>query len=204
MISDYQVGRGTLREALRILEISGLISIKPGPRGGPAVRDATTDDFGRMAALFFSAKRLTLREVIEARLILEPITARLAAQRPQPEHAARLAEIASFQDGADQRGYETSTGDFHALIIEMAGNGIIAIVTEALAALFRDRVSGIQVPKGKARTAVLQTHAAVARAIIDGDPVLAEKLMHDHMEEYVAMVLKNHPMLIDEVVDWRR
>jgi len=47
MLDRYGVGRASLREALRILEIHGLIKIKPGPRGGPVVAEVTSSDLGR-------------------------------------------------------------------------------------------------------------------------------------------------------------
>src|SRR5215211_3941173 len=48
MLDRYRVGRASLREGLRILEIQGLITIKPGPGGGPMVATASSHDFGRM------------------------------------------------------------------------------------------------------------------------------------------------------------
>ena len=83
MLADYHVGRGSLREALRILEVHGIIKIKAGPGGGPVVVGTTTNDFGRMATMFFQAGGMTFREVIDARLVLEPLMARLAAERRQ-------------------------------------------------------------------------------------------------------------------------
>jgi len=51
MLEEFQVGRASLREALRILETHGLITIKPGPGGGPVVSGVHGADFGRMATV---------------------------------------------------------------------------------------------------------------------------------------------------------
>lgn len=203
MLANYQVGRGTLREALRILEVNGLISLKPGPGGGPVVRYAAAEDFGRMATLFFNSRGLTLRELIEARLIMEPVTARLAAERRPETALKRLAEIAEF-NSTDDEAYALATHDFHSLVVHLSGNGVIAIFAEALATLFHDRVKGILFPPGKARRDVIAVHSEIARAIIDKNASLAERLMYEHMEMYLKFVKKNHPTLIDEVIDWRR
>ena len=53
MLEDYGVGRGSLREALRILEVHGLITMKPGRNGGPMVIEVGSRDYGRMSSLFF-------------------------------------------------------------------------------------------------------------------------------------------------------
>jgi GntR family transcriptional regulator, transcriptional repressor for pyruvate dehydrogenase complex len=202
MMVDYQVGRGTLREALRILEVNGLITIKPGPGGGPTVEAASTHDFGRMATMFFHARGLTLRELIEARLVMEPVAARLAAQRRSEDDIAKLQKLIDFEEKGDEDAYVASTSDFHELIAEIGGNGVIAIFTESLAEVFHARVRGILFPPGKPRRQVVSTHAAIAQAVIDGDAETAEKLMLEHMEAYVRYVEKSHPTLMAELIDW--
>ena len=63
MLEDYGVGRGSLREALRILEVHGLITMKPGRNGGPMVIEVRTRDYGRMSTLFFHLGGVTFREL---------------------------------------------------------------------------------------------------------------------------------------------
>ncbi|GAA5059124.1 DNA-binding FadR family transcriptional regulator [Thermocatellispora tengchongensis] len=202
MLEEYGVGRGSLREALRILEVHGLISIKPGPRGGPIVAETDTGDFGRMASLYFQVSGMTYRELIEARLVMEPVMARLAAERRDPEAVARLRESGEAGRADDETGYLASTGDFHRMVGEMSGNGVLFLFSQSLSDLFRERVSGIVFPKSRRRE-VLAVHAAIAKAIEEGDADEAERLMFEHMDKYVTYVKRAHPSLIDEVVDWR-
>src|SRR6476661_11165886 len=63
MLERFGVSRASLREALRILETHGLITIKPGPGGGPSVGAVSSRDFGRMATLFFQVLRVDIGEV---------------------------------------------------------------------------------------------------------------------------------------------
>lgn len=201
MLEQYGVGRGTLREALRILEVNGLIVIKPGPGGGPIVQEASTHDFGRMATLFFNARGMTIGELVEARLVMEPVTARMAALRQDPEGIAALKAM-DFGQPVDDRTYRDNTREFHTVVMEMSGNGVISIFAEALHEVFQERVSSSLFPAGKKRRQVIDTHAAIAEAIIAGDGELAERLMYDHMAEYAASVRKNHPAFDHEVIDW--
>lgn len=202
MLKEYGVGRGSLREALRILEFHGLISIKPGPGGGPIVAQAHTEDFGRMATLFFHAGGMTFGELIEARLVMEPVMARLAAERRDPNLLAELQQAASGVRVSDEDQYLRSTGDFHHLVAAMSGNRMLSLFSESLSEIFRDRVSGILFPKTR-RKGVIATHAAIAKAIDEGQPDEAQQLMYEHMEQYVAYVKRGYSMLINEVVDWR-
>ena len=53
MLDKYRVGRASLREALRLLEVQGLIVIRPGPGGGPMVAQADSVHYGRMSSLYY-------------------------------------------------------------------------------------------------------------------------------------------------------
>src|ERR1700736_6208529 len=81
MLAQFGAGRASLREALRILEIHGIIRIKPGPHGGPRVTDLTPSDFGQTMTVYLQRSGATLQAIIEARLVIEPMMVRLAAQR---------------------------------------------------------------------------------------------------------------------------
>src|SRR5690606_33032560 len=102
MLRRYRVARASLREALRILEIHGLIRIKPGPGGGPVVAAVDSGDFGRMATLYFQALDIRVAALVDTRLVLEPVLARLAAERRSPEWDERLrAVVRAGDDAAD-------------------------------------------------------------------------------------------------------
>jgi DNA-binding FadR family transcriptional regulator len=201
MMADYEVGRSTVREALRILEVNGLIGIRTGPGGGPFVREASTHDFGRMATLFFNVRGSTLRELIEARLIMEPMAARLAAERRTPESLPRLRGLV-FDPSDDEGRFLGTSSDFHDLVAELAGNGIVSLFCQSLGEVLHAQVRGSLFPPGKARRDVAAAHAAVAQAIVDGDADTAQRLMQEHMQEYARYVRKAHPAMLDEVIDW--
>lgn len=203
MLVEYGVGRGTLREALRVLETCGLIAVKPGPGGGPVVQSVNPEDFGRVASLFFQFAEVTYREVVEARLILEPMAARLAAERQKGTPAAQeLVSLArSGTDSPDDDAYLHITGDFHASVIALSGNSLITLVSQSLAEIYRDRVQSVLFPKGRQKE-VHSVHTDVAEAILAGDGARAEALMRGHMDQYAHYVAKKHPALLDDVIIW--
>jgi GntR family transcriptional regulator, transcriptional repressor for pyruvate dehydrogenase complex len=204
MMEEYGVGRGTMREALRILEVNGLISIKPGPGGGPTVGGASPENFGRMATLFFQRAGFTYRELIEARLILEPVAARLAAERKSilKGTGGQLASIAGVDDVKDDSTYLQRSSDFHEAVVHASGNGIVALFSDSLAHVFREKVSGVVFPERR-RKDIVRTHVMIADAIGAGDGPRAEQLMREHMNEYAKYVGQRYPAMLDEVVEWR-
>ncbi len=203
MIADFRVGRGTLREALRILEVNGFITLKPGPGGGPIVEGLQGESFGRMATLFFQMGGTTYRELVEARLIMEPVAARLAAEHRREELSAdHLKGAASVKDVSDEHDYLLHTSDFHTAVIRASGNGIVSLFCQSLADVYHERVRGVLFPVDR-RGDVVSAHQAIARAINNGNGSRAENLMRQHMEEYAAFVFERHPGIMEEIVEWR-
>ena len=102
MLEEYQVGRGTLRESLRFLELQGIISLKPGPGGGPVVEQPEATSLATSLMLLLQFAGAEYRVVAEARVALEPTMARLAAERMTPEALAELSDTVQG-DGSGPR-----------------------------------------------------------------------------------------------------
>lgn len=200
MLAKYGIARASLREALRILEVHGLVTIKAGPGGGPVVAGVSTRDFGRMSTLYFQAGTMTFRELIEARLVMEPVMARLAAERSDPALIEKLLALSTTLES--DAAYLHTSAEFHRLVASMSDNRILNLFSHSLEDIFHDRVSGMLFPLSR-REKVVAVHAAIARAIARGEAAKAERLMRDHMLEYAKYVERRHPALMDEVVDWR-
>jgi GntR family transcriptional repressor for pyruvate dehydrogenase complex len=201
MLEDYGVGRGSLREALRILEVHGLITMKPGRNGGPMVIEARTRDYGRMSTLFFHLAGMTFQQLVDARLVMEPMMARLAAERRGQELEGQVPDARKIAVEDDDT-YFDATQDFHKTVASMSGNPVLNLISMSLEDIFHDQVSGLLFPKSKRRE-VLATHQEIATAISEGRAEDAERLMRQHMQNYADYVRKRNGPLMDEVVDWK-
>lgn len=204
MLDTYQVGRASLREALRILEIHGLVVLRPGPGGGPMVAAVDSRHFGRMATFYLHMVEARFRDVVEARLVMEPVMARLAAERQDP---GDMAELRHFVDSkapttGDDVEYLERAGEFHSMVSTMSGNPVLDLMGGALKEIYAERVQG-QVFPASDRERVHRDHVEVAEAILAGDAELAERLMERHMLELLATSMERNQGMRDEVVDWR-
>ena len=81
MVEKYQAGRGTVREALRLLEVQGVISLRPGPRGGPVPRTPDGSHLASTVVLLMQLRGAPYRAIVEVRSALEPMISSLAAER---------------------------------------------------------------------------------------------------------------------------
>jgi len=204
MVEQYGVGRATLREALRILEVLGIIQMRSGPGGGPVVTGAGVEEFGSVATAYFKLTGATYRDLVEARLAIEPLLARLAAEREDHKSVAtqmvESTRMAKDPDLHDEQ-WASTANDFHTHLSTLSGNPIIDLVAGALKAVWFDRVVGTVFP-GQERAKVVDDHAHIADAIGKGNAVRAEKLMRAHMQEFLEYSILRYPGMLDEVIDW--
>jgi len=134
LMALYDVSRPVVREALRILESEGLISVKRGAGGGARVRRPDIGVAARHTALLLQLEGTTLQDLFEARSILEPAAVgRLARERP-PEAIRRLREQHEQELAilTDTTRYPVHAALFHEEIIELAGNKTLAILSRLL------------------------------------------------------------------------
>ncbi|AGP51735.1 hypothetical protein M271_00480 [Streptomyces rapamycinicus NRRL 5491] len=206
MVERYSVGRASVREALRILEVQGLVVIRPGRGGGPMVAATDARDFARTASLHFQAARATFRELIEARLVLEPIMAGLAAKRRDPATVEALKAAVDLTReaivGSESDSYIRGATAFHDVVAGVSGNRILDLVGKSLKIIYADRVVRYVYPPSH-RHMVADSHEEIAEAIIKGRAKIAEELMREHMIDYTAQLEQRFPELFGEVVAWR-
>jgi GntR family transcriptional regulator, transcriptional repressor for pyruvate dehydrogenase complex len=204
MLQRFDIGRGSLREALRILEVNGLVTIKTGPGGGPIVAGHDPRNFGQMATLHLQSIGATYRELLDARLEYETLLARKAAEQPGDEAAAavRVAmEASSNPSNGDDTGYASVTTTFHATVCSAAGNPVLALAANSIQSIWSVRVTSV-LYSPEDRPLVFQQHEAITRAIEKHDARRAERLMREHMEHYKEYCEARYPARMDDVVDW--
>jgi GntR family transcriptional regulator, transcriptional repressor for pyruvate dehydrogenase complex len=204
MLERFGVGRGSLREALRILEVQGLLTIRTGPGGGPTLAHVSNRDFGRMATLYFMAAGVTYREVIEARIAMTVLMARLAAERSAP---AGVDELRLLVDSAEQHAdgepetWVTYTTAFYTKIGDLCENRVVAMSCLAFMSIWVEHLPRLPYPP-EYRATIIAAHGEIADAITDGDGERSERLMREHMDRFGDRVREAYPMFLDQVVDW--
>ncbi len=187
MLAEYGVGRITLREALRILEVHGLLTIRPGPGGGPIVAEANSRDYGRMSSLFFRSAGVRLVDLIEARTLMEVTAARLAAGHRDADGVERLRTLTKTLEAGppdeDNADFLAVSREFHDLVNSMSGNKVVDLMSSSLVHMVLDRMVEYTYPAAR-RAEINQHHIAIAKAILRGNAAAAERHMLEHMQAY--------------------
>lgn len=201
MIAEYEVGRATLREALRVLEAQGLIEVRVGAGGGPFVARPDTHGLARMLSLQLRMSGVTLREVLDARLNIEPALAGQAARRRRDGHVAalRVNQATLERVARGSAAFLRVNEEFHTLIADASGNRPLAALWSALAAIADGHEAGVRYTPA-AFGAMIAAHRKITEAIAAADAEEAIRAMTVHLEATQAYVARYYPGLIDNPV----
>jgi GntR family transcriptional regulator, transcriptional repressor for pyruvate dehydrogenase complex len=176
------VSRASVREALRSLEITGLLEVRPG--AGAFVQEMPVEPvLDPLSSKLISRKGLL--ELLEVRQILEPQIAALAAQRAQPadieelqhilDDVARLLERNRYDDAV------RSIISFHRVVTRATGNRLLQRLMNAISGLLAESMrETLRIPGRPARSA--EGHRQILAAITAHDAAAAESAMARHIK----------------------
>jgi DNA-binding FadR family transcriptional regulator len=135
LVERFGVSRPSLREALRILEAKGLISVVRGRGGGVVVHEPDGRMTARTAALVLQARNVPVADVHEARALLEPTAVRVVASlRSRSSAVSELERLIrdQMQVITDPEAFGPANARFHERLVALAGNRTLSIVAEML------------------------------------------------------------------------
>jgi DNA-binding FadR family transcriptional regulator len=177
-----QISRPTLRQAIRLLSDAGIIAVKPGPGGGMVVRSDNIPP-----ELIDGSGHVDLRigqvaSVLEARRMVEPNVAQLAASRATEADIDAMQQIIELQRKAqkDEPRFLELDLRFHLAIARATHNEtVVALMRSVLRQLEIARRRILQGDEDAGRT--LAIHERTLAAIVSGDPATIEEVMDEHL-----------------------
>jgi DNA-binding FadR family transcriptional regulator len=210
LVETFDVSRPSLREALRILEAQGLVSVIRGVMGGVIVHEPDKRMTARTAALLLQSRNVALADVFEASAILEPAAARLVAQSRSHRRAAReLSEIVAEQQRliADSDRHTNAVKQFHDRIITLSGNQTLLMIKEMLDEVIARAVADV-VERSRhesivARRHVIRAHQLLVRLIDDGDGEVAQAHWNSHFSYIRQQLLGGRASSVIDLADHR-
>ncbi len=185
----FGVSRSSIRDAIRTLELMGMVEPRQGV--GTVVCEVTAHTLINPLASVLARKRTLVSELLDVRKMLEPPLAGRAATHATPEEVAEMEEILSRQEvkvGGGEVAIDEDS-EFHYSIALASGNSVVLRVLDLLMDLLREtRERSMQV-EGRAAKSIAG-HKRILAAIKRHDAAAAETCMRRHIEEVEDIVLK--------------
>lgn len=186
------VGRSSVREALRVLEVLGLIrtGTGSGPSAGAIVVATPRGGVSTLMRLHVAAQGFPIDDVLRTRIILETATVAELARAPAPALAdAEAALRAMDTPGLTPPEFLALDAAFHLALAEASGNTVVAAVMgglrDAIEAYVRAAAEHID-DWDTVSAGLRAEHRAIVEAIAAGDPERARSIVHDHITGYYA------------------
>lgn len=192
LLEEFSVSRPTMREALRILETEGLVRTRRGKQGGAVVRRPTVDTAAYHVGLVLQGSGVDLRDLADARMLLEPLCAAMAAGRPDRKKVA--AELDRLTDASEKllgRGEEFTSSllEFHEALVAACGSQTLRVLVGTMERVWQgqERAWAAEAsergsyPDVEGQKKALESHRRIARRIAEGDDEGASRDSRKHL-----------------------
>ncbi|HEY1740373.1 MAG TPA: FCD domain-containing protein [Acidimicrobiia bacterium] len=209
LVARFGVSRPSLREALRILEAEGLVTVVRGVRGGVVVHAPDRRMTARSAAVMLQARNVPLADVYEARAMLEPIAARVVAtSRGRKAAVKELRALVADEEDAieDPEKFGVTNAAFHHGLVSLAGNQTLIIVADMLDEIVVRAVAAVSsgedvVGSLAVRRRGLRSQARLIDLIDAGDALGAEEHWRTHMQVVGRVLLGQRASTVVDLLD---
>ena len=184
LAEEFQVSRVAIREALRALENAGFITTRQGTTGGTFVTDLTLENISKAFLDLFLVEKFSIPELCQARLLLEPEVAKLAAENITPSYARQLKRALEVEQEpltSLSQDLENKTLVHH-LLLEICGNRLYKTLDQLLLGITRQVVEAVSPDPHSMHPAGM--HRPIVEAVIAGDAPAASEAMKEHATEF--------------------
>lgn len=197
LMVQYAAGKGTIREALKSLEVQGLIRTRTGPGGGAFIERMSEQRAMSLMSNYLFAKRITIADIYALRKVLEPLTAVSAMRHLDDAGFERLESLIRIYDhdptDAEELWHQRMAElDFHSVVAEYSDNPLLAFFCRFLQQLLKDlavarEIYSMPLPVFRESGIVYQRN--LLAAIRRKDAKKVDQVMRDHMAHAESVML---------------
>lgn len=192
LAEQFGVSRNTLREAIYKLTVMGFLTAKQGV--GTVVNISSPSSYMTSLSDHLLLNPATVREFIEARLVVEQATVRLAVLRMTPESLVKLHDSISQQDLAYKEGdietFIKLDSEFHRELARESGNAVLLKFLETVRELLQEFIAEVSHLPGAIKSAI-KYHREIVQSMQAKNRERAEEKMREHLYDVTRRVEKN-------------
>src|SRR5436305_1379785 len=179
---QFNVGRSAVREALKVLELAGLLVVRRGYNGGTFVAPPDFEEVSEAITLTFQPGNMALDQLLEACQTIETRAAELAATSASKLEVSDLEELVQRIEQCVHlpARYLTAIVDFHLAVTEMAHNAVFTLAWQAMRNTLTQELNRL-ISDQSLRTTIILELKDIWKAISDHDSFQAGQLMRLHL-----------------------
>ena len=190
LITIFGMSKGTIREAMRLLQAQGLVVTKTGPGGGSFVGEVTRERAHTLLANYFYFQNISIDDIYVVRIALEPEIAAALAGRLTDDQIRQLEDVmAAYVEPArtpqEERQQHVDSLRFHALLAEFSGNRVLGFFVGFMSQILTDLTVFRKLysePNRRLWAEGRNHQRDLIEALREGDAERARAVMRDHME----------------------
>ncbi len=192
LVNQTRMSRTTVREALRILEVQGLVVIKTGRSGGAFVQQPGGEAVATSVSLLIRGQKLRLTDLLETREAIEPACASLAAKYHTDQDLAALdaANAAMGDPDSSLEAFLQANVDWHLAVAEASHNELLTGFMSALSNAIYSSTENTAFVDDEVRKTTYLAHKSITAAIRSGDSAAAMRRMTKHVHGYAEAVVQ--------------
>src|ERR1700730_17641646 len=186
LVVQTQMSRATVREALRILEVQGLVRIKTGRSGGAFVQRPGGESVASSVSLLIRGRQVRMAALLETREAIEPACAQLAAKYRTDDDLARLDQANDAISAATESraAFLQANVDWHVAVAIASHNELLIGFMLPLSRAIYASTDNQAFVDAEVRSTTGRAHQSITRAIRAGDPEAAVRRMKRHVHAY--------------------
>lgn len=184
----YGASRSVLREAVRLVEHHQVARMRRGPNGGLIVCAPDAGPATRAVVIYLEYRGTTLDDLLDARLVLEPLAAALAAEQIDEAGIERLRAVLSAEQ--QRPGLPAARDEFHVALAQQSKNPVLQLFIEVSMRLTRRFALSSRTDSATEALEALDRlhddHSGIAAAVTAGDSARAKALSERHVQAVTA------------------
>ena len=188
LMQQFNVARTTVREALRVLEAEGLVTVRRGAFGGARIKAPSVRVVARYASMLLQYEGATMSDVHEARILIEPpATGVLAHRAPNDEIVSELEAVLAEEEAAlGAVNLARAEGRFHNRLVQLTANETLIMLNSAANLIIGHQYQRVAAEQGGTWVKgddAHQAHRRLVQLIRVGAAVEAETLWRRHLDD---------------------
>ena len=190
LVTQTGLSRGSVREALRILEAEGLVSTRRGRQGGSVARRPGDESLAKYIGLFIHGRGISLHSLLQTREAVEPSLAALAAQNRTEEELREIVAISERLEAAyaDTPLYLAENVNWHCAIAAASHNELLRAFMVGISNMVYKASAIENFATADVRQVVIKAHRRILDAIVAKDAEAAGRRMARHLAALTAAV----------------